>query len=244
MTQQTLTIIQNKKIASGVYEMKLSGDVSAVAAPGQFINILLPKRFLRRPISVCDVENGMLTIIYKVVGEGTNDLSRFNEGDELDCLLGLGNGYDLSVSGERPLLLGGGVGVPPLYLLAKKLGEQGKNPVAVLGFNSKKDVFYIEQFKQYCDNVILVTADGSMGEKGFVTDHLPEKYSYFYSCGPEPMLKAVCGVTKTGGQLSLEERMGCGFGACMGCSHKTTNGYKRVCREGPVFLKEELLWDD
>ena len=243
MKQGIFTVTENTAIAKSVYKMRLAGDSSAITRPGQFINIKLDGRFLRRPISVCDAGDGEITVIYKVVGGGTEYMSTLKSGASLDILTGLGNGYDTSVSGEKPLLLGGGVGVPPLYLLAKKLISEGKNVSVVLGFNTKDEIFYEEEFKALGAAVTVTTADGSYGVKGFVTDALPENYTYFYTCGPEPMLKAVYRAAKTGGQLSFEERMGCGFGACMGCSCKTITGYKRICKDGPVMMKEEILWE-
>ena len=200
-------------------------------------------KFLRRPISVCDCANRLLTIIYKVVGEGTAQMAAMQAGERLDILTGLGNGYDLSTAGEHPVLLGGGVGVPPLYMLAKQLVAQGKKVSVVLGFNKAGEVFYADEFAALGADVTVTTVDGSMGVKGFVTDALPQDYTYFYTCGPEPMLKAVYKATVTSGQMSFEERMGCGFGACMGCSCKTITGYKRICKEGPVMRKEEILWE-
>ena len=223
--------------------MVLSGDTSAITASGQFVNIQLAGKFLRRPISVCDYDSQTLTIVYKVVGKGTEQMSVMSAGEQLDILTGLGNGYDLSLSGDKPVLLGGGVGVPPMYNLAKKLIALGKDVTVILGFNTKSEVFYVEDFKALGCNVIVSTADGSHGVKGFATTPLAElNYTYFYTCGPEPMLKAVYKATSTSGQMSFEERMGCGFGACMGCSCKTLTGYKRICKEGPVMKKEELLW--
>lgn len=242
MKQGIFKITENSKLTQNVYKMRLSGDVSDITACGQFINIKLSGLFLRRPISVCDKDENSVTIIYKVVGHGTEQLAEMKIGDSLDVLTGLGNGYDLSLSGDIPVLLGGGVGVPPLYMLAKKLMEQGKKVSVVLGFNTKTEVFYEDEFKKLGCAVTVTTADGSYGTKGFVTDAFPENYSYFYTCGPEPMLKAVYNVTKTEGQFSFEERMGCGFGACMGCSCKTITGYKRICKDGPVMKKEEILW--
>ena len=244
MKQGIFTVTGNRPLTANVYEMQLTGDASAVTRPGQFINIQLPGAYLRRPISVCDASQGNVTIVYKVVGRGTDALSRMKTGEKLDILTGLGNGYDASESGDHPLLLGGGVGVPPLYLLAKRLMAQGKDVTVILGFNTKDEIFYEQEFKALGANVTIATADGSAGVKGFVTDALPERYSYVYTCGPLPMLKAVYRKITTGGQLSLEERMGCGFGACMGCSCKTTAGYKRICKDGPVLRKEEILWDD
>lgn len=242
MKQTKLTIVSQKQIADAVMEMRLAGDVSGITASGQFVNILVEGLFLRRPISVCDYAENSLTLVYKIVGEGTKRLAAYPDGTVLDVLTGLGNGYDLSVAGETPLLLGGGVGVPPLYHLCKQLVAKGKRPTVVLGFNRKTDVFYEEEFKALGALVTVTTADGSYGKKGFVTDALPDEYSYFYTCGPEPMLKAVYAATETSGQFSFEERMGCGFGACMGCSCKTITGYKRICKEGPVMKKEEILW--
>ena len=244
MKQEILTITENVPVTSCVYRMRLEGADLEAQNPGGFVNIRLDGLFLRRPISVYDSEPGSLTILYKVVGKGTEQMAAMKPGETLDVLTGLGNGYDLSKSGETPVLLGGGVGVPPLYLLAKKLIAEGKKPQAVLGFNTAAEVFGEAEFKALGCGVTVTTADGSYGVKGFVTDALPEEYSYFYTCGPEPMLRAVYRATKTSGQLSFEERMGCGFGACMGCSCKTITGYKRICREGPVLEKEEVLWAD
>ena len=244
MKDTIFTIIDNKLIAKCVYRMTLSGDTSDITRPGQFVNIRLDGRYLRRPISVCDCEKDRLTLIYKVVGHGTEQMSRMTTGEPLLILTGLGNGYDTALSGEKPLLLGGGVGVPPLYLLVKKLKAENKDVSVILGFNTKDEVFFEEEFKALGCGVKVATADGSYGEKGFVTDILPKDYSYFYTCGPLPMLKAVFAKTNTSGQLSFEERMGCGFGACMGCSCKTITGYKRICKDGPVLQKEEILWTD
>ncbi|MBE6958625.1 MAG: dihydroorotate dehydrogenase electron transfer subunit [Ruminococcaceae bacterium] len=243
MKQGIFTLLSNEALTANVYKMVLSGDTSAITAPGQFVNIKLDGLFLRRPISVCDYDDKTLTIIYKVVGKGTEVMSRLASGATLDILTGLGNGYDLSPSGDAPVLLGGGVGVPPMYHLAKKLMAKDKKVTVILGFNTASEVFYEKEFKALGCNVQVTTVDGSYGKKGFVTDALPEEYSYFYTCGPEPMLKAVCKATQTSGQLSFEERMGCGFGACMGCSCKTLTGNKRICKEGPVMQKEEILWD-
>ncbi|MBE7091082.1 MAG: dihydroorotate dehydrogenase electron transfer subunit [Clostridiales bacterium] len=243
MKEVLLQIQSNRALTESVYEMRLTGDVSAITASGQFVNIKLDGLFLRRPISVCDVENGVLTLLYKVVGKGTEQMANMQAGETLNVLVGLGNGYDLSLSGEAPVLMGGGVGVPPMYMLAKELIKQGKKVTAILGFNTQAEVFYEEEFKRLGATVIVTTADGSYGQKGFVTDALKGvDYTYFYTCGPEPMLKAVFKATNTSGQFSFEERMGCGFGACMGCSCKTVTGYKRICKEGPVLVKEEILW--
>lgn len=243
MKQSIFEIIENTALTSSVYRMRLTGDTSAITAPGQFVNIKLEGKFLRRPISVCDCKDGELTIVYKVVGKGTEQMANMHVAEELDILTGLGNGYDLTVSGDKPLLLGGGVGVPPMYMLAKQLIAEGKDVTVILGFNKADEIFYEMEFRALGANVIVATADGSYGVKGFVTDAMPEDYTYFYTCGPEPMLKAVWKATKTSGQMSFEERMGCGFGACMGCSCKTLTGYKRICREGPVMRKEEILWE-
>ncbi len=243
MKQGLFTITENRPLTSLVYLIALHGDTSAIVRPGQFVNIRLDGSYLRRPLSVCDKKNDKLYLIYKIVGQGTEKLSRMTEGKTLDLLTGLGNGYDTSVSGDMPLLLGGGVGIPPLFWLAKNLIGEKKNPTAILGFNTKDELFFVEEFKQLGCRVVVTTADGSYGEKGFVTDALPPQYSYVYTCGPEAMLKAVYRQCRTSGQFSFEERMGCGFGACMGCTCKTITGYKRICREGPVLRKEEILWE-
>lgn len=244
MKQEIFKILSNEVIADKVYKMVLSGDTSDITATGQFVNIKLDGLYLRRPISVCDFEEGKLTLIYKVVGKGTEFMSGLSAGDSLDILTGLGNGYDLSLSSDKPLLVGGGVGVPPMYALAKALVKEGKSVSVILGFNTVNDVFYEEEFKALGCKVLVTTADGSYGTKGFVTDVLSEvgEYTYFYTCGPEPMLKALYNATETSGQFSFEERMGCGFGACMGCSCKTKYGNKRICKEGPVLVKEEIIW--
>ena len=243
MKQSVFEVVSNVALTDCVYKMILAGDTSAITAPGQFVNIQLSGKFLRRPISVCDYDEAALTIVYKVVGHGTEQMAAMQAGEKLDILTGLGNGYDLSVSGDRPVLLGGGVGVPPMYNLAKKLRAEGKTVSVILGFNTAAEIFYEEEFKALGCRVTVTTVDGSYGVKGFVTDALPDGYTYFYTCGPEPMLKAVYRSTNTSGQMSFEERMGCGFGACMGCSCKTLTGYKRICKEGPVMRKEEILWE-
>ena len=242
MKDSLFEIISNKKIAKNTYEMVMSGDVSHITASGQFVNIKLDGFFLRRPISVCNLEGDRLTIIYKVVGDGTEAMAEMGEGVKLDVLTGLGNGYDLSLSGDTPLLIGGGAGVPPMFLLARRLVAEGKKPKAILGFGSADEVFYKEEFEKIGVPVTVTTVDGSEGVKGFVTGAMDTEYSYFYTCGPEPMLKAVYDKSVTSGQFSFEERMGCGFGACMGCSCKTKYGNKRICREGPVLVKEEIIW--
>lgn len=244
MKQGNFAIIDNIALTDNVYKMTLQGDTSAIIAPGQFVNMKLDGLFLRRPISVCNVEGDILTIIYKAVGKGTAQMAQMKAGT-LDVLTGLGNGYDLSLSGDHPVLLGGGVGVPPMYLLAKKLLAEGKKVSVILGFNTKSEVFYEKEFLALGADVTVTTVDGSYGLKGFVTDALINmSYTYFYTCGPEPMLKAVYKASKSSGQMSFEKRMGCGFGACMGCSCKTITGYKRICKEGPVMKKEEILWED
>lgn len=227
-----------------MYRLVLAGDDLAVQKPGQFVNIRIDGFFLRRPISVCDSVPGEVTVLYAVVGKGTKALSEMEPGRTLSVLTGLGNGYDTSLSGNHPLLIGGGAGVPPMYLLAKQLLSEGKRPTVILGFNTRAELYYDEEFYRIGCRVILATADGSIGAKGFATDVMPEDYSYIYTCGPEPMLKAVYRKAKTSGQFSFEERMGCGFGACMGCSCKTITGYKRICKDGPVLVKEEILWED
>ena len=244
MKQSLYTINSNKKIADNTFEMKLSGDTSEITASGQFVNIKIEGFFLRRPISVCDYDSESITLIYKVVGRGTEKMSEMSNGEVLDILTGLGNGYDLSESGVKPLLIGGGAGVPPMYNLAKKLISNKKDITVILGFNNEKEVFYKEDFEKLDCNVYISTVDGSVGTKGFVTDVMRKlnDYSYFYTCGPEPMLKAVYNESKTSGQFSFEERMGCGYGACMGCTCKTKYGNKRICKDGPVLCKEEIIW--
>lgn len=243
MKQRIFKILKNESIADNTYEMKLSGDASGIERPGQFINIKLDGFFLRRPISICDYSDNSITIIYKTVGKGTEQMAKMT-GGELEILLPLGNGYNTEKSGERPLLIGGGAGVPPMYALALQLIREGKKPVVVLGFNRKSEVFYGREFEKAGIKTILATADGSVGVKGFVTDAVRElDYSYYFACGPEPMLKAVYRECTTSGQLSFEERMGCGFGACMGCSCRTLYGTKRICKDGPVLEKEEIIWE-
>ena len=246
MKQVFLEILSNEPLTASVYKMRLGGDVSAVTAPGQFINLRLDGFFLRRPISVFDTDGESVTIIYKVVGEGTAQMARMKPGDPaLDVLTGLGNGYAVERAGDRPLLIGGGVGVPPLYLLARRLREEGKDVTVILGFNTASEIFCAQDFAALGCRVLVATADGSAGTRGFVTDAMKElgtEYSYFYTCGPEPMLRAVYKAAASDGEFSFEERMGCGFGACMGCSCKTITGNKRICLEGPVMRKGEILW--
>ena len=242
MKKSIFKVISNVLIAKNTYEMVLSGDTSDITRPGQFVNIQLDGFFLRRPISVCDWDEKTLTLIYKVVGQGTEYMKALTAGEELDILTGLGNGYDVSVSGDAPLLIGGGAGVPPMYALAKKLIGEGKKVTVILGFNSADEIFYADKFAGIGADVKVTTADGSVGIKGFVTDAMDISYTHTYTCGPEPMLRAVYMKSVTGGQYSFEERMGCGFGACMGCTCKTKYGDKRICRDGPVLTKEEIVW--
>ena len=244
MKQSIFEFLSNEALTSSVYRMTLEGDTSAITAPGQFVNIRLEGKFLRRPISVCDWEEGKLTLVYKVVGHGTAQMAAMTPGESLDILTGLGNGYDLTLTGEHPVLVGGGVGVPPMYGLAKHLRALGKPVQVILGFNTREEIFYEEEFKALGCTVYVTTVDGSYGVKGFVTDAMKDlHYSHFCACGPEPMLKALYKASRTSGQMSFEERMGCGFGACMGCSCKTLTGSKRICKDGPVMKKEEILWD-
>ena len=236
------TITENKKLNKNVYKMILSGDTSGISAPGQFINIKLDGFFLRRPISICDYNGESITVIYKTVGDGTEFMSTLTEGEKLDCLVGLGNGYTLN-NAEKPVLIGGGVGVPPLFALAKALINKGVTPEVILGFNSDDEIFLEKEFKALGCKVNVTTVDGSYGVKGFVTDVLNGlDYDYFYTCGPMPMFRAIENTAKTDGQFSFEERMGCGFGACMGCSCKTKDGYKRICKDGPVLERSEIIW--
>ena len=243
MKQGMYTIKSNRPLTADVFEMRLAGDTGAITAPGQFVNIKLEGLFLRRPISVCDWDESGLTIIYKVVGKGTEQMSRMHEGDQLDVLTGLGNGFDVSKCGEKTLVIGGGVGVPPMYGLAKRLIAEGKDVTVILGFNTQAEIFYEEEFKAIGAKTLVATADGSYGTKGFVTDVLKDlEYSYFFTCGPMPMFNAIEKTAVTSGQYSFEERMGCGFGACMGCSCKTKYGNKRICKDGPVLEREEIVW--
>ncbi len=243
MKQVFLTISNNEPLTADVWRMTLAGDCSGITAPGQFINLRLDGFYLRRPISVCHAGESFVTILYKVMGQGTDYMTSLQPGKKLDVLTGLGNGFSTEEAGDAPLLIGGGVGLPPMYMLARKLLAEGRQPRAVLGFNRSSEMFYINEFSALGIDVTVATADGSCGVPGFVTDALPKDYSYFYCCGPIPMLKAVYSKTVTSGQFSFEERMGCGFGACMGCSIQTVSGPKRVCKDGPIFRKEEILWE-
>ena len=241
--QQLCRVLENAPLTPQVFRMRLSADTSAITAPGQFVNIRLPGLYLRRPISICDWDEESLTLIYKVVGKGTDAMTRIKPPHRLDLLVGLGNGYDTTKSGQKPLLLGGGGGVPPLYGLCKALLGEGKDVTVILGFNAKEELFYEEEFKALGAKVFVTTVDGSCGEKGFVTDVMKNlDYTYFYTCGPSPMFRAIEKTAVTSGQFSFEARMGCGFGACMGCSMETKSGAKRVCKDGPVFEREEILW--
>lgn len=242
MKQQIFEIIENRKIAKNTYLMKLMGDTSEIARPGQFVNLRIEGKYLRRPISVCDRNENGITLIYKTVGSGTAMMSEMTSGKRLDILTGLGNGYDISVSGEKPLLIGGGAGIPPLYLLCRELISCNKHPTVIMGFGAADEMFFEKEFLALDADVVVTTVDGSYGIKGFVTDAMNEDYTYIYTCGPEPMLRAVYNKSLTSGQFSFEERMGCGFGACMGCSCKTKYGNKRICRDGPVLEKEEIIW--
>ena len=243
MTQGIYEIVLNEKLTDNVYKMIIKGDTSAITAPGQFVNIKLEGKYLRRPISICDYSEKDITLIYKVVGVGTEQMAEMSGGESLDVLVGLGNGYSTAESGEKALLIGGGVGVPPLYNLCKKLISEGKEASVILGFNTKSEIFLYDDFKALGAKVTVATADGSFGVKGFVTDAMKDMdYSYFYTCGPEPMFRAIESVAQSSGQYSFEERMGCGFGACMGCSCKTKYGNKRICKDGPVLKREDIVW--
>lgn len=243
MTQGIYTVISNRPIAPSVYRMELSGDTSGLSSPGQFINFKIEGMFLRRPISVFDYSDSTITVIYKTVGEGTEKLSAAAIGDSFDILVGLGNGFNIEKPSKKPLLIGGGVGIPPLYKLCKELINQDKCVSVILGFNKKEEIFCEEDFKALGAKVTVTTVDGSYGVKGFVTDAMRDMdYDFFYTCGPLPMFKAIENTAVTSGQFSFEERMGCGFGACMGCSCKTKYGNKRICKDGPVLDREEIIW--
>ena len=243
MRQDVFEIASKRNLAPGVYEMVLRGASTEDCTPGRFVQLKLDSFYLRRPISVCDAEDGKLTLVYKTVGRGTEAMAQYECGKRIDVLTGLGNGYDLDRSGDCPLLIGGGAGVPPMYLLARRLIAQGKRPTVILGFNRAEEIFYAERFRELGIETIIATADGSVGVKGFVTDAMEGlDYSYTYACGPEPMLKAVYNRASTSGEYSFEERMGCGFGACMGCTCETKYGNKRICKDGPVLTKEEIVW--
>ncbi len=243
MTQGIYKVLKNEKLTENVYRMVLEGDTSALTAPGQFVNLTVEGCYLRRPISVFDWDESTVTIIYKVVGTGTEKMSKWQEGYECDVLVGLGNGFDVTVSGNEPVLIGGGVGIPPLFGLAKRLIAGGKKVKVILGFNKQSEIFCKEDFENIGAEVYVTTVDGSVGTKGFVTDALKNlTYTYFYTCGPMPMFKAIESTADGSGEYSFEERMGCGFGACMGCSCKTKYGNKRICKDGPVLKREEIIW--
>ena len=245
MKQGMFDIVSQEPLTETVYRVVLRGDTSAVTAPGQFVNLKLEGLFLRRPISVCDYDAETVTLVYKVVGRGTEQLRRMRPGETLSVLTGLGNGFDVSKSGETPLLIGGGVGTPPLYRLCRELTARGCRPTVILGFATAAEVFYEEEFRALGAAVYVTTADGSYGQRGFVTDAMEAlQYSFFYACGPEPMFRAIHRVATAAGEYSFEERMGCGFGACMGCSCRTLTGFKRICKAGPVMESEEILWND
>ncbi len=242
MLEAKFTVLENRELAPNVYRLRLGGNTSAITAPGQFLELRIPGFFLRRPLSVCDWDLDTVTILYRVAGGGTDALSMMQPGQVIDALTGLGNGFDLASCGERTLVIGGGIGVPPMYGLTKRLLDAGKTPVAILGFNRADEIFYRAEFEALGVKTIVATADGSCGVKGFVTDAMPAEFDTFCACGSMPMLRALCEKTAKPGFLSLEARMGCGFGACMGCTIATKNGPKRVCKEGPVFRKEEIVW--
>ena len=245
MKQGIFKILENTALKENVHKLVISGDTSGVTRAGMFINIKIDNCFLRRPVSVCDWDGDKITVIYKTVGRGTEILSAMQPGECLDVLTGLGNGFDLSLSGDKPLLIGGGLGLTPMYCLAKALIKEGRHVNVILGFNTADEVFYEEEFKALGASVTVCTVDGSYGIKGYVTEAMKGiDYSHFYTCGPEPMFKAIFKESRTSGQFSFEARMGCGFGACMGCSCKTVTGYKRICKDGPVLMKEEIIWAD
>ena len=243
--ERNFRIDSNERIAAKTYRMVLEGDTSDFTAPGQFANVAVEGKFLRRPISVCDYSEGSLTLLYDVVGDGTRQMSEMKPGTTLNLLTGLGNGFSTVAESRRPVLVGGGIGVAPLLNLAKALRRAGKEPEIILGFNTSADVVLEKEFKDMRFGTVVTTADGSYGLKGFVTDAPGLKegtYDYFYACGPMPMLRALCGIPVITGELSLDERMACGFGVCMCCSLETRDGAKRICKDGPVFKKEELIW--
>ena len=244
MIKSLYTIAENTLIAPKTYKLILAGEG---VVEGEFVNIAIPGYYLRRPLSICDLENGKMTIVYKVVGEGTKVLSEMKVGAALEVLTGLGRGFEAEECREEALLVGGGLGVPPLLLLAKKLKAQGKKVTAVLGFNKADEIILEEEFRAVCDSVVISTVDGSVGVKGFVTDAIKAtepSYDFFYTCGPLPMYRAVRQILRTDGQYSFEERMGCGFGACMGCSMLMKSGSKRICKDGPVFDSSEIIWEE
>ena len=244
MERLTLKVTSNRPLAKGIWEMKLSG-CTPECRPGQFVNLMIGGCYLRRPISVCDWQDSILTLAYKIVGKGTRAMSEMNPGAEIDALAPLGNGFDTSVPCAGALLVGGGIGCAPLFKLSRALRAQGKDVTLVAGFRASDEIYYKEEFEALGVKVLIATEDGSAGVKGFVTDAIRYEnpsYDYIYACGPMPMMRALCSVTDAPGQMSLEERMGCGFGICMGCTCKTMTGGKRICKEGPVFPREEIIW--
>ena len=243
MKQGIYTVLSNVALTDSVYKMVLEGDTLALTSPGQFVNLTVEGLYLRRPISVFDWDDTTISIIYKVVGEGTEKMAQWPVGYKCDVLTGLGNGFDMSKSGDEPVLIGGGVGIPPMFGLCKRLISEGKKPKVILGFNKESEIFCEEDFKAIGAETYITTVDGSVGIKGFVTDALKDmNYTYFYTCGPMPMFKAIERTAEGSGEYSFEERMGCGFGACMGCSCKTKYGNKRICKDGPVLKREEIIW--
>lgn len=243
MTQETFRITRQSLAAEDTYRLELAGNTGELRTPGQFVDVALPGKFLRRPFCVCSWDEGSMTLYYKVVGEGTRQMSALTEGTELDVLVGLGNGFDTKDSGAAPLLCGGGLGAAPMYALCRALRSEGKEATVLLGFNTAAEIVLEEEFRRLGAGLTIFTLDGSAGHKGFVTDLMPDlNYSYVYSCGPMPMMRAVSAAAVTGAQFSLEARMACGFGACVGCTIRTANGPRRVCADGPVFRKEEILW--
>ena len=244
MKQSVFEIVENTSLTSKVMRMRLAGDTSGMEQPGQFVDIRLENLFLRRPLSVCDWDDESFTVLYERVGRGTEQMATLPNGERLDVLTGLGNGYDLSLAGEKPLLIGGGTGLSPLYGLAKKLLKCGGHPSVILGFHTAEEVFYTGEFQEIGIEPIIATEDGSCGIRGFVTEAMELPYTYFYACGTEAMLHAVCEKSRTPGQISLGKRLGCGFGACMGCTVLTKNGPKRICKDGPVLNSEEVVWED
>lgn len=242
MQKQFMTIKEVRKLQKDIFLMVLSGDCKDIDRPGRFVNIKIEGLYLRRPISICDFNNDEITIIFKTVGEGTKQLSEMKPGEVLDVLIPLGNGFDISANCKKPVVIGGGIGVPPLLNLCKQLLAAGKKPAVILGFNTSEDAVLIDEFKALGVEPVITTADGSMGTKGFVTGPLADMdFDYVFTCGPEPMLKAIWDMAEDG-QFSFEARMACGFGACMGCTCETKYGYKRICKDGPIMYKEEIIW--
>jgi len=238
-------IINHTQLTENVFKLIIEGNTSTVKRAGQFVNIQIDNFYLRRPISVCDYDDNTITLIYKILGEGTEALSKYRVGDYLDLLVGLGNGFNVDAECQKPLVIGGGVGVPPLYNLTKKLLEKGKNPTLVICFNTEKEIFLYNEFKNLGLNVFVATLDGSFGTKGYFSNVIKENclnYDYYYACGNLPMIKNIHSFMQVEGQISFEERMGCGFGGCMGCSIKTRNGYKKVCTD-TVLLSNEVIFN-